>query len=255
MQMRGIRRVAIMSAVAGAIGAAVGVHWWRTHSIGPVERGGRVAAANGCFVCHGAPGQRVDLDRGLGGAPPFTLDEVKSRARTEGEIREWILDGEPSRLREQPDANVDPAIIRMPSFRRYLSNGEATDLVALVKASSDFDELPPAAAGGRALAGRLGCFGCHGPGGKGDTPNSGSLKGYIPSWTGSDFDELVRDSRELREWIHDGTPERLRKNPVARFFLERQTVRMPAYGDRVTAEEIDAIESYIRSLRSARPPS
>jgi mono/diheme cytochrome c family protein len=99
------------------------------------------------------------------------------------------------------------------------------------------------------LAAHLGCFGCHGPQGRGDTPNPGSLKGYIPSWSGPDFPELVRDDAELREWIRDGSPRRLREHPVAAFFMRRQLIRMPAFGDKVSEDEIRQITGYIRWLR------
>ena len=44
---------------------------------------------------------------------------------------------------------------------------------------------------GYASAERLGCFRCHGPGGRGASRNPGGLKGYIPPWDGRDFAELV----------------------------------------------------------------
>ena len=102
------------------------------------------------------------------------------------------------------------------------------------------------------MAARLGCFACHGPQGRFDTPNPGSLKGYIPSWSGADFPELARDEGEIREWIRDGSPKRLRDNPVAAFFMRRQAIRMPAYGDRVSEEEVRRITAYIGWL-GARP--
>ena len=121
--------------------------------------------------------------------------------------------------------------------------------MAWIVAVSDFEELPDSARAGRDLAASLGCFGCHGPGGRGDSPNPGSLKGYIPSWSGADYPELVRDEGELAEWIRDGSPRRLRENPAARFFVERQLVRMPAFGTDVTDEEIRQIAAYIAWLR------
>ena len=93
------------------------------------------------------------------------------------------------------------------------------------------------------------CFACHGPQGRGDTPNPGSLKGYLPSWSGEDFPELARDDGEIRDWIRDGAPRRLREHPVAAFFLRRQAIRMPAYGARVGDPEIARITAYIRWLR------
>jgi mono/diheme cytochrome c family protein len=108
-------------------------------------------------------------------------------------------------------------------------------------------------AAGRDAAARAGCFACHGPQGRGDTPNPGSLKGYIPSWSGTDFPELARDDAEIREWVRDGAPRRLRQHRVASIFLRRAAIRMPAYGDRVTDAELDAIVGYIRWLRQPVP--
>jgi len=99
----------------------------------------------------------------------------------------------------------------------------------------------PAARKGHAVAERLGCFRCHGPGGRGAGSNPGSLKGYIPPWDGRDFAELVVDKRELREWILGGRPQRLQMNAVARFFLDRQAIRMPAFRGQITEEELLAL--------------
>jgi mono/diheme cytochrome c family protein len=141
----------------------------------------------------------------------------------------------------------------MPAWRGRLSPAEVEHLVAYVAAVSDFDPEPAWVATGRETAGRLGCFACHGPQGRGDTPNPGSLKGHIPSWSGADFKELARDEAEIREWVKDGSPKRLRNRRLAAFFLRRQAIRMPAYGDRVTEEELERIVAYIGWLRGASP--
>jgi mono/diheme cytochrome c family protein len=228
---------------------AVGVQRWRTHNIGPVERGGQIAAQEGCLSCHAAAGRPEDPHPGgTGGAPSFNREDVAEYARARDEIREWILDGKPRRLREE-EGDAPPPLLAMPAFRDVLSEREADDLVAWIAAVSDFEEMPDHARAGHDLASRLGCFGCHGPGGRGDTPNPGSLKGYIPSWNGADYPELVRDERELAEWIREGSPGRLRDNPVAAFFLRRQLVTMPAFGSGVTDDEIRQIGAYIRWLR------
>lgn len=210
----------------------------------------------GCFGCHGPGGASgfEDVDGNVGSVPPFTPDAVRGHAKNEAELREWILDGLPRRLREAEGPSAEPApLLRMPAFRGRLGDGELDDLVAYLKALSDF-EMPPEgspAANGHAAALRLGCFQCHGPQGRGDTPNPGSLKGYIPSWSGSDFGELVRDDAELREWVLAGAPRWLREHPVASFFLERQLLRMPAYEGRLAASEIEALVAYIAWLRAA----
>jgi len=247
------RRIAL-AAVLLALAAFGGLAWWRSHNVGPAQRGARLAAERGCVGCHGPAGRLVDPDgaRGIGSVPSFEHDDVTAYAKSEAEIRDWILDGKPRRPREAADGDREP-LLRMPAWRGRLSPAEVDQLVAYVKAVSDFDPVPDAVAEGRETTARLGCFACHGPQGRFDTPNPGSLKGYVPSWSGEDFPELARDDGEIREWIREGAPRRLRENPVAAFFLRRQTVRMPAYGERVGEAEIRQITDYIRWLRRSRP--
>jgi mono/diheme cytochrome c family protein len=242
------RRLALALPIVALAGLGA-VTWWRSHDVGPAERGRRLAAERGCSSCHGPAGALADPDgaHGIGSVPSFAHEDVTTYARNEGEIREWILDGKPKRLRE--DAEPDDNVLAMPAWRGRLSSGEVEQLVAYVKAVSDFDPVPVAVAEGRETAARLGCFACHGPQGRFDTPNPGSLKGYVPAWSGADFPELARHEGEVREWVRDGIPRRLRDNPVAAFFIRRQAIRMPAYGERVSEDEVRRIVAYIRWLR------
>ena len=48
-------------------------------------------------------------------------------------------------------------------------------------------------------------------------------------------------------------PQRLQANLLARFFLDRQAIRMPAFRGQVTQEELRALETYIGWLRRGRP--
>lgn len=250
------RRLLTVAATVGVLAAAAagGLAWWRGKNVGPVERGFRLAQAHGCFTCHGPGGLRgyEDDGRGIGGVPPFSPDEVKAHAKSDDEIREWILDGMPRRLRDEPPEPGEPPVLSMPAFREVLGPDEVDAIVAYVKAVSDFGPAPE----GQALIGRdaaqtLGCFACHGPQGRGNPPNPGSLKGYIPSWDGADYPDLVESEAELREWIVDGSPKRLREHRIARRFLEKQAVKMPAYRTQVKEEELAAIAAYIAWLRSA----
>jgi mono/diheme cytochrome c family protein len=245
-----MRRVAVACVLLALLAGVTGLQWWRTHAIGPVQRGARAAAARGCLSCHGEGGRLADPEGvlGIGPVPSFAHDDVAAYARSEAEIREWIQDGKPRRLREEQAGEAE-ALVRMPAWRGILSARELDEIVVWLKAVSDFDPVPEAIVPGRDAAARLGCFACHGPGGRGDTPNPGSLKGYVPSWSGSDFGELARDDAEIREWIRDGSPRRLRENPAAAFFMRRQAIRMPAFGDRVSEPELRQITAYIRWLR------
>jgi mono/diheme cytochrome c family protein len=243
VRLRFSKRVVAASLTVAAVSAVAAAVWWRTANIGAVQRGADLAVAQGCLGCHGGPGVSPLLPR------PFAeLDDVDPPT-----LREWILDGMPRRVRQDPESRtaLEAGAIRMPAWRGRLSSDQVDDLVAYVRASAAVD-VPddPIAREGYAVAERRGCFRCHGPGGRGAGSNPGSLKGYIPPWDGQDFAELVVDKSELREWILSGRPGRLEANPLARFFLNRQAIRMPAFRGQVTEEELRALEAYIGWLRA-----
>jgi mono/diheme cytochrome c family protein len=256
------RQAAVAASACALVfaGLAAGAWWWRTRHAGPVQRGWAVADAHGCFGCHGPGGagaavERADADvQAVVAVPSFRKDDLDAYAQTDAEIREWILDGMPRRVRAtsgEADAG-EAALVVMPAFRGVLSDAEVDDLVAYVRAVGDRPAPNEArAAAGREAAERLGCFTCHGPQGRGAVRNPGSLKGYIPPWDGPDFAELARDEAELAEWILDGRPRRLAEDRLARFFLDRQVIRMPAYRGRISEGDLQAIGHYVRWLRTA----
>ena len=134
----------------------------------------------------------------------------------------------------------------VPSF-----TGGLLRMVAYVKAVSDFERPDdPKAEEGRQIVQRMGCFNCHGPQGRGSALNVRAFKGYIPSWDGADFAELVRNDGEIRGWILDGGTRRAYANPAARWFLERQPIKMPAYRGRLTEDEVARIIDYMHWLRA-----
>ncbi len=245
-------------AAAGAILLAMtafGLRYWRLHDISRVQRGWIVASEKGCFTCHGPGGMRgmADPGHGLDEIPPFSSGLITMYAQNEGEIREWILDGLPARVRRDPEQMKlrAGAAIAMPAWRALLSSRETDDLVAFVKAASNFETPADAKASeGREVASRLGCFNCHGPQGRGSMPNVRAFKGYIPSWDGADFPELAQDDAEIREWVLDGRPRRLQQSRIARFYLERQPIQMPAYRGHVSPLEVDRLVDYIHWVRA-----
>lgn len=235
--------VAVVAATAGAF------VWHRTHpGTNPAARGAEIARRKGCFACHGvdgAPGIADPVSPGRG-VPGWERSTLASYARDPRRIREWILHGRP---RSEGDGAA-PSLVPMPAYEGFLSETEVADLVAYVQASAGGSGDPPEAAhqGWRVCA-RLGCFGCHGAAGIGGVPNPGSLKGVIPGWLDSDYAELVQDEAELREWILTGRVQRLWENPVARHFLERQRIGMPAYADHLSERELDQVIAYVGWLR------
>jgi len=216
----------------------------------PVQRGRLIAERMGCFGCHGADGGRPIANPGSKGGevPGWTGGTWMMWNRDERDLRAWIVRGRPDHREPDPGA-----LIKMPAYGDRLRAGELDDLVAYVLTASHFGAIDDErAAAGHEAAYRLGCFGCHGPEGRGLLMNPGSFKGYVPPWDGDDFADLVRSDAELRQWVEDGVCERLHDNPVARRVLERQAISMPAYRGRISDADLDAIASYIAWVRAHR---
>ncbi len=222
--------------------------WQASAGATPVVRGRAVAERMGCFGCHG-PGGVAGIKnpgaKGGGEVPTWSGGTWMMYNESPGDIRAWILDGHPPG--RSPDAK---ALLAMPAFRSRLRRGETDDLVAYVLAVSQFGAIDdPQAAEGHEAALRYGCFGCHGPEGRGLVADPGSLKGYVPTWDGPDYPDLVRNDDELRQWVRNGTPDRFRSNPAARHLLETEAVKMPAFGGRIKDEEVEALLAYVKWVR------
>jgi mono/diheme cytochrome c family protein len=221
--------------------------WQRAALDTPVQRGRLIAERMGCFGCHGAGGGQPIPNPGAKGGevPGWPGGTWMMWNRDERDVRAWILKGRPEHREADPGA-----LIKMPAYEKRLGPHEIDDVVAYVLAASHFGPVPDeAAAAGHEVAYRLGCFGCHGPEGRGLVMNPGSFTGYIPPWDGPDFADVVRDDAELHQWVRNGASDRFRENPVARRFLQTQAIAMPAYGDRVTDGDLRALGAYIAWVR------
>lgn len=240
----------VLAAGAGAGWAAL----TRPH-LPPAERGRRLAQRTGCFTCHG-PG-------GLHGAPnpgrpfpqvPTFSGDLMMYAPDADAVREWIRDGVSAARAKSASwkAARDSGALVMPAFGDRLSDDAVDDLVAFVVATGATpvpdDSL---ARHGMERARDLGCFACHGPGGRFAPRNPGAFKGVIPSWDGGDFPEVVRNRDEFAEWVEHGISERFAGNPFARFFLDRAAIRMPAFERFLEPGDTDALWAYVTWLRSA----
>jgi mono/diheme cytochrome c family protein len=221
--------------------------WQKRAADTPVTRGEAIAIKSGCFGCHGPGGSRPIKNPGSksGDVPGWPGGTWMMWNNSEEDVRAWIVDGHPKD--REPDQN---ALMKMPAYGKWLTKEEVDDLVAYVLAVSMFGwPEDPKVADGREAGVKLGCFGCHGPEGRGLVQNPGSFKGYIPPWDGPDYLELVRDDDEFRQWVRNGISDRFRDNPPAKFFLDRQPIPMPAYGDRVSEEEMEALLAYVGWVR------
>jgi mono/diheme cytochrome c family protein len=220
------------------------------------ERGRRLAEANGCFGCHGPEGLRGSANPGrTDQTVPTWEGDLMMFAHDPGDIREWIRDGV-THSRSQSESwrqDRDRGVLKMPAFKNRLSESQINDLVAFVSAVHGIPEPEDSTVThGRERIAALGCIGCHGSGGRLARRNPRSLKGYVPSWDGADFPELVQGKSEFREWVERGVSRRFDKNPMARFFLDRAVLKMPAFERHLEPGDIDAIWAYIEWLRSPK---
>ncbi|MBI3289058.1 MAG: c-type cytochrome [Elusimicrobia bacterium] len=104
--------------------------------------------------------------------------------------------------------------------------------------------LPDAAAVGRVVYARAGCIGCHGTGGAGGYPNPNAKGGRIPALNtvseGYSKAELIAKVRK-------GVAQPLKADPSGPAPL----VRMPAWGEKLSDAELDAVASYLLTLSPA----
>lgn len=244
--------VIVLALTCLVLGAQLGLRQqrsaWRDSTVSnPIERGRVVAERMGCFGCHGPAGSKPIPNPGAAYSEVPAWDDGTWMIWNNrvADARAWIEDGHP------PTRAADVgALIPMPAYGDLLTEAELDDVLAYYLAVAQFGFIEDEQVKrGRSTAAQLGCFGCHGPEGRGLIWNPGSLKGYIPGWEGSDYDELVRDDDEFRQWVRNGISDRANGNPVARQFLQSQTIQMPAYGEHVTDEQLDSMLAYVKWVR------
>ena len=266
-----LKRILPKAAIGGLLIAIAGLMVlivMRSPTNTPVQNGMVLAQENSCFSCHGPGGTNVignpwEED---GEIPQWDGGVIMMYAETEEEIREWITFGMPKKSMNKTagdghghsasDGGHDHSAhkakeLAMPAYKDRLSKSEIDELVELVKAISWFkdpeDEL---AFKGREIAEEKGCFGCHGPMGWGGGANAKSFKGHVPAWTGKEYKELLRSDEELEQWIMNGRSDRFANDPIASWFLDRATLQMPAYREKMTPDDFEAIKAYIMWLNS-----
>jgi mono/diheme cytochrome c family protein len=194
----------------------------------PVARGKAYFVGMGCITCH-----RVG-DKGGGQAGP-DLTFVGFRKSPEW-LDLWLKD--PSAWK--PGTS-------MPNFK--LRDNARADLVAyMVSLKGDLYSAKKPWAGednatkrGEIIFNRAGCVGCHGDHGRGGYVNNNVVGGKIPSLT------LAADGYSKPEMA-----ERISKGKISDPADPAQPhplIAMPAWGEKLSPEEIDALVEYVTSLR------
>jgi mono/diheme cytochrome c family protein len=251
-----VRLLVIVAALA-----ALFVAWSQLRPELPAaERGRRLAEKMGCFGCHGPEGLHGAPNAGRADrtVPTFDADVMMMYAKSDAEIREWITTGATTKRRQSQSwrDQREKGALKMPAFGRRLSSHQVDDLVAFVSVMAGPAVPDSLARHGLARANQLGCTGCHGARGRFARRNPGSLKGYLPSWDGADFTELVHDSTEFHQWVEHGVSARFQRNPAARFFLGRAALHMPPFESHLEPGDVQALWAYVQWLRhSPRSPS
>ncbi len=258
MSLERSRRVWIFGIVllAAAVAAAPWLlrsllwHW----ELNPVLRGQILASELGCWACH-RPHAGVEIPNPgsrWGTVPRFGAGNAFMYAPDRESIAEFIRYGAPREWLDDDEirARLEQQHLRMPAYG-HLGDDEVADLVAYVSAVEGVDRAGgDEAKAGRELARRHGCLSCHGLEGAGGAPNPGSLGGFIPGFLGRNFDDMVVDEEEFRQWVLDGTSSRLASNPLIRFFWDRQQIAMPAYRGQLTDEEVGELWRWVTAVRA-----
>lgn len=113
------------------------VSGWDTGIPEKAYEGNKIASRLGCFGCHGPSGMGGVANPGSlkGRIPPWDGDEFAELVRDDDELREWILDGRPRRLWENPAARhfLEAQKTQMPAYRDHLSEGDLEKIVAYIR--------------------------------------------------------------------------------------------------------------------------
>jgi len=128
-------------------------------------------------------------------------------------------------------------------------------LLLIVWAAGAWARRPhvPPAERGRRLAEQTGCFGCHGPGGTHGAGNPGRLDKTVPNFQ-DDVMMWAKTPDEIHEWIHDGSTQRKRASETWRSERQKGVLKMPAFGKRLAAHQIDDLTAYVLVMSGTPEP-
>ena len=94
---------------------------------------------------------------------------------------------------------------------------------------------------GRELAREAGCLGCHFPYRGQEIPNPGSRWNVVPRFEGGNAMMYVDSTQKIEQFIRFGAPQAWLEDPGASARLAKQHIRMPAYDERLSNAQIEAL--------------
>jgi mono/diheme cytochrome c family protein len=106
---------------------------------------------------------------------------------------------------------------------------------------------------GRRLAEATGCFACHGAEGIRGMANPGRDEKQVPSFEGT-LMMYAKNPEEVREWIRDGGTKTRREDPDWQAERKLGVVRMPAFGRRLRASQIEDLVAYVVAVGGQNAP-
>ena len=106
---------------------------------------------------------------------------------------------------------------------------------------------------GRRLAEATGCFACHGPEGIRGAANVGRDDKSVPAFEGT-LMMYAKDAEEVREWIRDGGTKARRADPDWQKERKEGSLRMPAFGRRLTGSQIEDLVAYVLAVGGQSSP-
>jgi mono/diheme cytochrome c family protein len=188
----------------------------------------------GCAACHrvGALGSAV--------GPDLTFVGFRHSAQW---LDRWISDPsawKPGTL--MPDKRLPPAA--RAAIVAFLMEQQGQEWP---KGARPWDGLSDPLERGRLIYLRAGCVACHGQGGVGGYPNNNVAGGKIPALNG--VSETFTKA-ELVAKIRNGVPAPLKADPKGADPL----VWMPSWGKTLDDAEIDAVASYLLTLKAGSAP-
>ena len=198
-----------------------------------VAAGAHIFVQFACAQCHG--------EQGRGGVSP-DVPALKTVAQKL----------QPAQLRTIIDhglgASKDPTKPYMPVWGQVISAQQVTDLISYLRAglpkvpTADPPAIPQgqgAAVAGSVLYVRFGCINCHGPNGLGGVPNPQSPDKTIPPLSGADFRSQFNTDQKIIDVIRSGSV--IGRAPI---------VSMPHWGGIIPNDQLAALATYIKTLKS-----